>query len=562
MKLPFLLCALGVTTSVSNAFTTRLARPSTRPGSAAALRMATYSVEKGVLAQLVEERDACGVGFIASLNNEADHSVVEQALAACTCMEHRGASSADNVSGDGTGVMTAIPWDLFSGMCNPAENLNKDGSASCAVGMVFLPKPKDQFDVAHAAVESIVKNAGLVLAGWRDVPVNPTVLGTLSAEFVPLIKQVVIKAAPGKAYESEAAFEKVLYDVRREIQGTFRLQGQTNAYVCSLSSKTVVYKGMLRACDLGLFYRDLKDPNYKTPFAIYHRRFSTNTVPKWFLAQPFRMLAHNGEINTLLGNINWVKSRYGLNPNKAPTLQDKREEDLRVVRGPLVDVGRSDSANLDSILDSFVKAGKTPQEALMILVPEAFDSQPKLQDAPAVKAFYEYYESMQEAWDGPALLVFSDGNSVGAALDRNGLRPARFMMTKNAQGKEHVHVMSEVGVTKILNQFSDDASASNNGVRLIQSGRLGPGEMLSVNLKEGKVYLNDEVRNSFAFFLDVPPHHLHRVCNLLDVCRSSAPSPPRGRTRTGRRAPSRSCPGARSWATSTRSPTVTSRTRR
>ena len=392
-------------------------------------------------------------------------------------------------------MMTAIPWDLFSEMCDPKANTNRDGSASCAVGMVFLPKPKDAYDDALQAVEKVIKRSGLEIAGWRDVPVNPTILGTLSAEFVPLIKQVVFKAPAGKAYATEAEFEKVLYDLRREIQGTFRVQGQTNAYICSFSSKTIVYKGMLRACDLGLFYRDLKDPMYKTPFAIYHRRFSTNTVPKWFLAQPFRMLAHNGEINTLLGNINWVKSRYGIEDKNAPTLQDKRDMDL--IRGPLVDVGRSDSANLDSILDSFVKAGKTPQEALMILVPEAFDSQPKLKDSPNVKAFYEYYESMQEAWDGPALLVFSDGNSVGAALDRNGLRPARFMLTQNAQGKETVHVMSEVGVTKILNQFNT-VGAAPTGQKLVQSGRLGPGEMLSVNLKEGKLYLNDELKRSVA----------------------------------------------------------------
>ena len=514
------------------------------------LQMSVYSSAQGVPAALVEERDACGVGFIASLNNEASYDIVEQALQACTCMEHRGASSADNVSGDGTGVMTAIPWDLLSDLCDPKVNQNKDGSPSVGVGMIFLPKPQDLYTQGFDIVESTIKKAGLEIAGWRDVPVNPTVLGTLSAEFVPLIKQVVLRAPQGKAYATGAEFEKVLYDLRREIQGNFRLQNQNNAYICSFSAKTIIYKGMLRACDLGLFYRDLSDPTYKTNFAIYHRRFSTNTVPKWFLAQPFRMLAHNGEINTLLGNINWVKSRYGVDNSKMPTMQDKR--DIDPIRGPLVDVGRSDSANLDSILDSFVKAGKTPQvrlrytvsmpnsfnnlsrhilfiyhplsihlpvcsftfshiipsthhlistpsqEALMILVPEAYESQPKLKDSPAVTAFYEYHESMQEAWDGPALLVFSDGDSVGASLDRNGLRPARFMVTKSDSGKETVHVMSEVGVTKILNQFTDKVGSTSNGQQLIQSGRLGPGEMLSVNLKDGTVLLNDELKRSVA----------------------------------------------------------------
>ena len=204
-----------------------------------------------------------------------------------------------------------------------------------------------------------------------------------------------------------------------------------------------------------------------------------------------RLLAHNGEINTLLGNINWVKSRQS---NELWSLFG--QADQKHVRGPLVDVGRSDSANLDSTLDSYVKAGKTIQEALMILVPEAYESQPKLRDSPDINAFYSYYESMQEAWDGPALLVFSDGISVGAALDRNGLRPARYMVTANAEGKETVHVMSEVGVTKALDQFS--AEPKGTGQVLLQSGRLGPGEMMSVNLKEGKVYLNDELKKNVA----------------------------------------------------------------
>lgn len=204
-----------------------------------------------------------------------------------------------------------------------------------------------------------------------------------------------------------------------------------------------------------------------------------------------RLLAHNGEINTLLGNINWVKSRQS---NELWSLFG--QADQKHVRGPLVDVGRSDSANLDSTLDSYVKAGKTIQEALMILVPEAYESQPKLKDSPDINAFYSYYESMQEAWDGPALLVFSDGISVGAALDRNGLRPARYMVTANAAGKETVHVMSEVGVTKALDQFSADPK--DTGIVLLESGRLGPGEMMSVNLKEGKVYLNDELKKNVA----------------------------------------------------------------
>jgi glutamate synthase (ferredoxin) len=193
---------------------------------------------------------------------------------------------------------------------------------------------------AFRTVEKSIKANGLTIAGWRDVPVDESVLGTLSAAFVPVIRQVVMIA--DGSMDNEKDFDKHLYDVRREIMGYFRLQGNVNAYVCSLSSKTIVYKGMLRSCDLSLFYKDLKDPRFKTTFAVYHRRFSTNTVPKWFLAQPMRLLAHNGEINTLLGNINWVKSRES---NEDWYLYGK--DDKKQVRGPLVDVGRSDSANLD-----------------------------------------------------------------------------------------------------------------------------------------------------------------------------------------------------------------------
>ena len=411
-------------------------------------------------------------------------------------MEHRGATSADNISGDGAGVMTAIPWRLFSDICDPTTTLNADGTPACAVGMVFLPREASKLSEAVKMVENIATLSGMKVAGWRQVPIDDSVLGSLSADFVPTIRQLVLTA---DSFKTRADFEKALYTLRREIQGYFRVaaaDGDTPSYVCSLSSKTIVYKGMLRSCDLGLFYRDLTDPAFETPFAIYHRRFSTNTVPKWFLAQPMRLLAHNGEINTLLGNINWVRSR-----------ETAGHQEVSKVRGPLVDVGRSDSANLDSILENYVNNGCTPEEALMILVPEAYGSQPRLAVEPKVRAFYEYYESLQEAWDGPALLVFSDGETVGATLDRNGLRPARYMVTSDANGKETVHVMSEVGVTKALDQFSDAQRKDGNfltkifnkqGPSLIEAGRLGPGEMLAVNLKDGKLYLNDELKTRVA----------------------------------------------------------------
>lgn len=430
------------------------------------LKMAVYSSQDGVPAALVEERDACGVGFIASLNNKKSHSVLQQALVACNCMEHRGATSADNISGDGAGVMTAIPWGLFSKFVpNPSSVQNKDGSIATAVGMVFLPRDDQHYLAAVKKIEKTLKENGLILKGWREVPVNGAVLGRLSADFVPRIKQMIVQPDPSSICNTSEEFEIKLYETRRLLQGYFRAIKSKDAYVCSFSSKTIVYKGMLRSCDLPKFYLDLDDPNYETNFAVYHRRFSTNTVPKWFLAQPMRLLAHNGEINTLLGNINWVKSRQ-----HEIKLADGIPLDSDItVKGPLVDVGRSDSANLDSVLESYVRHGYSPEEALMILVPEAFESQPKIQNNKELQDFYKYYESIQEAWDGPALLVFADGNVIGAALDRNGLRPARYMVTSDENGERLVHMMSEVGVTKILDQFGAESTGSK--VKLLDSGR-------------------------------------------------------------------------------------------
>ena len=425
-------------------------------------------------------------------------------------MEHRGATSADRISGDGAGVLTGIPWKLFRDICDPAKSLNGDGTTACAVGMIFLPFNEEKLAETVRDVERIVGLSGMKLLGWRQVPVDTSVLGELAAEYVPNVRQMVLS---GEGFKTQQEFESALYAMRREIQGLFRVlapEGEIPSYVCSLSSKTIVYKGMLRSCDLPAFYSDLTNPEYETSFALYHRRFSTNTVPKWFLAQPMRLLAHNGEINTLLGNINWVRSRE---------IAMAQEHKISAVRGPLVDVGRSDSANLDSIFENYVNSGRSPEEALMMLVPEAFFNQPKLATNKQVRDFYEYFEGLQEAWDGPALLVFSDGNVIGATLDRNGLRPARYMVTADKNGKETVHVMSEVGVTKSLNQFADEGSHSSEGEEkegeegwvsrtikglskataaapsLVEAGRLGPGEMMSVDLREGKLYLNDEIKS-------------------------------------------------------------------
>lgn len=477
--------------------------------SATALRMSVYSVEKGIPAQLVDERDACGVGFIASLDNQPSHGILQQALAACSCMEHRGATSSDNISGDGAGVMTAIPWQLLAPMVDASKRLNADGSPATGVAMAFMPKDAATHAKTVILMEQVAQANGFKIVGWRDVPVDEAVLGSLARDFVPRIQQFAVQRSDASepALATSREFDQKLYELRREIQGWFRQNAVKDGYLCSLSSRTIVYKGMLRSCDLPLFYKDLVDPLYTTTFSVYHRRFSTNTIPKWFLAQPMRLLAHNGEINTLLGNINWVKSRqYSMRGEHRQQLDDSmmtpEEGKPAKVRAPLVDLGRSDSANLDSILDYYVQAGRTPAEAVMMLVPEAYSSQPSMQNSPAVADFYKYYESIQEAWDGPALLVFSDGDAVCAALDRNGLRPARYMVVQDGAGGKAVHVMSEVGVTTALDQFSSEAArlpgAAAKGYHIVDSGRLGPGEMVCVDLHAKKLMLNDALKSSVA----------------------------------------------------------------
>ncbi len=360
---------------------------------------------------LVEERDACGVGFIAHRQNHASHEIVAKALAALTCLEHRGGCSADQDSGDGAGILTAIPWDLFQQ--DTAQSKTEFSSTSNkAVGMIFLPQDQEAAQRAKAAVEQVANEEKLTVLGWRVVPVQPDLLGVQAKENQPQIEQVFLASVDKSGDE----LERQLYITRRRI-GKAANNISEEFYICSLSSRTIVYKGMVRSAVLGEFYNDLKNPAYKSAFAVYHRRFSTNTMPKWPLAQPMRLLGHNGEINTLLGNINWMMAREA---SLNHSVWGDRINELK----PLVHIDNSDSATLDNVLELLVRSGRTPSEALMIMVPEAYQNQPSLHNYPEIVDFYEYYSGLQEAWDGPALLVFSDGKKVGATLDRNGLRPS------------------------------------------------------------------------------------------------------------------------------------------
>ncbi|MHC5677073.1 glutamate synthase large subunit [Nostoc sp.] len=418
---------------------------------------------------LVEERDACGVGFIAHRQNHTSHEIVEKALGGLTCLEHRGGCSADQDSGDGAGVLTAIPWELFQQ--DFAERGKEFPSTNkIAVGMIFLPQDQEAAQKARTIVEQIAAKEKLIVLGWRVVPVQPDLLGVQAKENQPQIEQVLLTSVDKSGDE----LERQLYITRRRISKVATKISE-EFYICSLSNRTIVYKGMVRSAVLGNFYHDLKNPAYKSAFAVYHRRFSTNTMPKWPLAQPMRFLGHNGEINTLLGNINWMMAREAsLNH---PVWGDRVNE-LK----PLVHIDNSDSATLDNVLELLVCSGRSPLEALMIMVPEAYQNQPSLRDFPEIVDFYEYYSGLQEAWDGPALLVFSDGKKVGATLDRNGLRPARYLITKD----DYIVVASEAGVV--------DFPEAN----IVEKGRLGPGQMIAVDLENHEVLKNWEIKQRIA----------------------------------------------------------------
>lgn len=421
---------------------------------------------------LVEERDACGVGLIAHQQGQASHSMVQKALDALTCLEHRGACSADRDTGDGAGVMTAIPWDLFQPWFAEAEL--PFTPTQLGVGMVFLPVDSTAAATAREIVEQVLSEEGLQLLGWRAVPIQSEILGVQARQHQPQIEQVFVQS---QTCQGEA-LERQLYLARKRIQKNIVGLDQTwtkDFYICSFSNQIIVYKGMVRSAVLGDFYLDLQNPEYKSAFAVYHRRFSTNTMPKWPLAQPMRLLGHNGEINTLLGNINWMTAREAALTH--PHWHD-RLEDLK----PIVNPEASDSANLDNVMELLVQSGRSPLEALMILIPEAYQNQPDLATNPEIIDFYEYYGGIQEPWDGPALVVFSDGKKVGATLDRNGLRPARYCILRD----DTIIVASEAGVIAVPE------------AEILEKGRLGPGQMIAVDLERHEVLFNWEIKQRIA----------------------------------------------------------------
>ena len=422
---------------------------------------------------LFSERDACGVGFIASMHGKRNHDIVDKAILGLGCMEHRGACSADDDSGDGAGVMTEIPWKLLA-----SEMGDGVVEGKCGVGMIFLPQDEGEAQTCRDFITSLAGERNFEVVGWRDVPVDSSVVGVMAKDTEPQVEQIVVKGD----FASYEELDRELYILRKKIeQEVFEMYGpEDECYICSFSGKTVVYKGMLRSAVVQSYFLDLQNELFETAFCIYHRRFSTNTVPKWPLAQPMRFLGHNGEINTLQGNLNIMNSREKLLNH--PLWEGHEEDLLPICKGK----GASDSANLDRVAELLTKTEFDVEPTMMLLVPEAYDNHPDLDNKyPEVKSFYKYYEGLQEGWDGPALLVFSDGDKVGARLDRNGLRPARFWQTSDG----YVYMASEVGVLGDVFE-----SASN----VVAKGRLGPGQMFCVDMREGTCSTNIDIAKKAA----------------------------------------------------------------
>ncbi|MER3455705.1 MAG: glutamate synthase large subunit [candidate division GAL15 bacterium] len=406
------------------------------------------------------ERDACGVGFVARLDGVPSHAVLQAALRALRNLAHRGAQAADGRTGDGAGILTEIPHGLFARVLREMGYRGDEGPL--VVGMFFFPTAEDRYRACREACDAEFARAGLRLLGWRTPPVQPKALGEYALRTLPRIQQALL--TPLVEWEPEA-LERHLYLVRRRIE---KRTASLGLYIPSLSCRTVVYKALVSAPQLERFYLDLQDQDFAVRAAVFHQRYSTNTHPSWQLAQPFRLVAHNGEINTLLGNVNWMRAREG--DLRSSVWEDRLQELL-----PVIQDGGSDSAMLDNVLELVRRSGRDLPHAVRMLVPEAWEGAWNL-DA-AVRAFYRYHACLAEPWDGPAALAFFDGRTVGMALDRNGLRPARYTVTHEGL----VVAGSEVGVLPIPPG------------RVLEKGRLGPGEMVVVDLEERRFLHHPEI---------------------------------------------------------------------
>ncbi len=414
------------------------------------------------------EHDSCGIGFVASIKGEKSYDIIRRGLEVLERMQHRGAESADNKTGDGSGIMMQIPHAFYADEISSLPALGSYGT-----GLVFLPRDTRAADYCIREFEGVVQEEGQRIIAWRDVPVDNSDIGEIAARSEPVMRQVFIT---GGEEQSQEVLERKLYIIRKIIEkriGDSTVQDARSFYIPSLSSRTIVYKGMLMPSQVKSYFDDLHDLRMSSAIALVHSRFSTNTFPSWDLAQPFRLLAHNGEINTIKGNRFWMQAR------ESSFASDLFGDDLYKIL-PVIEQGKSDSASFDNALEMLVATGRSLPHALMMLIPESWNEKNPLPDR--LKYFYEYHSTFMEPWDGPASMVFCDGRYVGGTLDRNGLRPSRFVITKDSM----IVMASEVGVQT----FPPEEIASK--------GRLMPGKLLLIDTEEGRIIPDEEVKEAIS----------------------------------------------------------------
>ncbi|QDK34183.1 glutamate synthase large subunit [Sphingomonas sp. IC081] len=423
------------------------------------------------------EHDACGVGFVAHIKGNKSHAIITQALEILKNIDHRGAVGADPLLGDGAGILTQLPDQLFRGWA-AATGVELPKAGDYAVAMCFLPQDEACRDLITQTFEKFIAKEGQTLIGWRDVPVTLDGLGKTVLESMPVIRQCFV--GRGSNCADQDAFERKILAIRKQTQNPLKamaekhdMPGLTELYMPSFSTRTIVYKGLLLATQVGSFYDDLRNPEFVSALGLVHQRFSTNTFPSWKLAHPFRFMAHNGEINTVRGNVNWMNAR------RRTMESELLGADLDKM-WPLIPHGQSDTACLDNALELLLAGGYSLSHAMMMLIPEAWAGNPLM--TPERRAFYEYHAALMEPWDGPAAVAFTDGRQIGATLDRNGLRPARFLVTDD----DLCVMASESGVLPIKED------------NIVRKWRLQPGRMLLIDFEQGRIIEDEEIKNQLA----------------------------------------------------------------
>ena len=440
------------------------------------------------------EHDSCGVGFVCNIDGTRSHDIVMKGIEVLENLSHRGAVGSDPETGDGAGILIQIPHKFLAQECK-ARGMELPGNGTYGTGLVFLPPDKDERQSCLDIFTRIIEEEGQRLIGWREVPVDDTVIGKGARQTMPFFSQIFI--GQGANARDQLAFERKLYVIRKEIENSVRsspIKNKRSFYITNLSSRTLSYKGLLKPSQLKGFFRDLKDASMESALCLVHSRYSTNTFPTWDLAQPFRFLAHNGEINTLRGNVNWISARERLLSSSS------FGTDIEKLK-PVIVKGGSDSATIDNVFELLVLSGRSLEHAMMMLIPAAWEHD-KFMDK-KLKEFYKYHACFMEPWDGPAAIAFTDGRHIGAVLDRNGLRPARYIVTK----KGFVVMASEVGVLDI-----DPADIE-------LSGRLEPGKIFFIDTEKGRIVNDSEIKKGIA---DRCPYGKWNEENMVDLGKLAA----------------------------------------